>query len=122
MADKRIFDVFVCQCTELGHQFVIEFYDDSDAFLSTVKTDDLNWIMGVTLSVHLCHYFGFWKRMWLAIRYVFGQTRSYDAYDCIEIRHDDLERLAMIFQNAANYIADKKRDPSLADGSMEAAK
>jgi hypothetical protein len=44
-------------------------------------------------SVYLHHYQSFLKRIWIAIKYVFGYRSKYGHWDCFIMQPKDAERL-----------------------------
>lgn len=44
-------------------------------------------------EVYLNHYQNFFKRIWIAIKYVFGYQCKYGHFDCFIMRSDDAQRL-----------------------------
>lgn len=74
-------ELFICNCNSVGHNFIIQLDEYEDNF-------------ELVLSVHLNNYLTFWKRIYVAIRYIFGYTASdYGHYDCVLIKRDDVSRL-----------------------------
>jgi len=37
----------------------------------------------VYMETHLYNYMGFWKRIWVAIKYIFGYRSRYGDFDCL---------------------------------------
>lgn len=44
-------------------------------------------------SVYLNQYRHFWKRIWVAVKYVFGYRSKYGHWDCFLLRPEDADRL-----------------------------
>jgi hypothetical protein len=44
-------------------------------------------------EVYLCHYFNFFKRLWVALKYVFGYKCKYGHWDCFILNNKDAQRL-----------------------------
>ena len=56
----------------------------------------------VYTSTFIRHWRPWWKRVWVAMKYVFGYTSKYGHFDCTIIRFDDLERLQELISAARN--------------------
>jgi hypothetical protein len=50
----------------------------------------------LNINVELNHYLGFWKRLWLAIKYTFGYLSRYGHYDTMSVRYEDVPRMKAI--------------------------
>lgn len=71
-------EYFDCSCTDAGH--VIRFqYDEEDNEL---------W-----LSVQMRQWRGFWKRLWVAFKYVLKLPSLYGHWDCWVLEFTDAQRL-----------------------------
>lgn len=46
--------------------------------------------------VFLHQYRGFWKKLWMAIRYVFGYKSKFGHWDCFILRPEDAPRLRVL--------------------------
>lgn len=69
----------------------LECYCGNDNHLAKFQRDrEYNEL---TLSVQLNQYRGFWKRVWVAIKYVLKIEPKYGHWDCLSIREVDVERL-----------------------------
>ena len=44
-------------------------------------------------SVYLHQYRGFWKRVWVAIKYVFGYNCKYGHWDCFSANEEKIKEL-----------------------------
>ncbi len=44
-------------------------------------------------SVFLCQYRSFFKRVWVAVKYVFGYKCKHGHWDCTMLRPEDADRL-----------------------------
>lgn len=75
-------ELFVCDCGDISHQFVVSWCpDDSDY-------NDLMYF-----EIHLNQTKGFWKRLWIAIQYVFGHRSNFGAFDEILLNKHSAKRL-----------------------------
>ena len=62
-----------CTCLSPEHQMVLGFYTDEE--------DELDKELYVTF--YLSQWRSFFKRVWVAVRYVFGYKSRYGEWDCI---------------------------------------
>lgn len=70
--------VILCACHSDEHQLIYR-YDPEDKEIYT--------------SVYLHQYRGFWKRVWVGIRYMFGYQSKYGAWDSIHMGRDQIKIL-----------------------------
>ena len=75
-------ELYVCDCGDVSHQFIISWYPD-----------DEDWNDLLYFQVHLNQSNGFWKRLWDAIKYVFGFKCRFGAFDEILVNKHDAKRL-----------------------------
>lgn len=69
--------VVLCQCHSTEHHAMLS-WDDEDRL--------------VYLTVHLAPL-RFWRRLWHAVKYVFGKASRYGAYEELVLTHEDAEYL-----------------------------
>lgn len=67
-----------CQCSHFGHVVRLSF-DPNDG--------------DIHLEVRLGHVFPWYKRAWLALKYVLGRDVAYGHYDETLLREEDYDRL-----------------------------
>lgn len=72
--------LFICSCFSHEHQYIFT-YDQEDNM--------------IYVHPHLI-YRGFWRRLWVAIRYVFGYKCRFGAWDEFILDVDDVSRLKML--------------------------
>ena len=77
-------EYFECACRSDEHTIKFQLLD--------VGTDDRP-IYEVYTSVFLNRYGNIFKRIWVAIKYVFGYKCKYGHWDCWLLHDDDLDRL-----------------------------
>lgn len=81
MRGFEIEELFICQCGDPSHQFIIsadkETTEGACAFV----------------SVHLNREHNIFKRIWTAIKYVFGTRCIYGDFDEVIINPNDADRL-----------------------------
>lgn len=68
-------ELFISDCGDLSHQLILSIDDK------------------VTLYMHL-NKRPFYKRIWIALLYLFGKQSKYGAYEHIILNKDDCVRLA----------------------------
>lgn len=78
MDDLYVLHRFECTCTTFDHN--VRFEVDND--LGTIS-----------ISVPLNHWLPWWKRMWLAIKYIFAKTEKYGHYDTVELNPKDYGKI-----------------------------
>lgn len=49
-------------------------------------------------SVYLNQYRNVWKRIWVAVKYVFGYPSKYGHWDCFVMQPEDAERLKALLE------------------------
>lgn len=74
-------ELFICQCGDPSHQFIISSDKEFDS---------------IVVSVHLNRDHNIFKRMWNALRYVFGRRSIYGDFDEILINPEDAGRLQTV--------------------------
>lgn len=81
-------EIFVCSCGSLEHQ--VSFWWDEEA-----KT--------LYCEPHLVTHNSFFKRMWVAIKYVFGYTSRFGTWDSTIFEQDDLVKLNAFLRGYDRY-------------------
>lgn len=84
MRGFEIEELFICECGDPSHQFIIS------ADKETTEGPC------VFISVHLNREHNIFKRIWYAIKYVFGAKSIYGDFDEIIINPNDADRLQMV--------------------------
>ncbi len=69
-------EIIICECNSAEHQLI--FLTDEDDFYC---------------QVHLSTYHNFFKRCWIAIKYIFGYKCRYGNWDSIIISREDICKL-----------------------------
>lgn len=54
----------------------------------------------VYLDVQLNPTYSFFKRIWLAIKYILGYSKKYGHWDCTLIKYEDYDDIIALFQRA----------------------
>jgi hypothetical protein len=70
-------EVFICECHSLEHM-VAFWYDDFDK--------------NVHLEVHLTNR-GFFRRIWIGIKYIFGYKCRYGEWDSFIVKPNDAQKI-----------------------------
>ena len=74
-----------CQCSDFNH--VVRFaLDEADG--------------DILLETRLNAFEPWWKRAWIALKYVLGLPRTYGHYDCTLLREEDYELLGLLFERS----------------------
>lgn len=96
-------ELFVCSCSNLSHCLVVSLSDfnDGEPEKSWWPAEDA---VDLCFQVHLNNYLGFFRRLRLAIRYIFGYNGKYGAWDVVSFRLDDVERMRGILDKYENKI------------------
>lgn len=81
--NKSVNELFICQCYNTEHQLIFSYFpDDEDK--------------EVYVSVHLTPEYKIWKRIWMAIKYIFGYKSCYGHFDEFIFKKSDAERLQKV--------------------------
>ena len=90
--DKQ--ELFICACNSVEHQLIISYStDEKDGY--------------VYCSVHLKPERNIFKRIWKAIKYIFGHRSIYGDFDEFIFKSEDAGRL----QQVVNYLKfNKEKD------------
>lgn len=77
-------DYIDCQCQSADHviRFTIDEYPDEKPELY--------------IEVQLHQHRSFWKRLVLAVKYVFGQSAKYGYWDCTTLDYDSAQKLIVL--------------------------
>lgn len=73
--------IFICACHSFDHQIIFSVFEDD-----TLPPQ-------VIVTTHLKTYRNIFKRIWVAIKYVFGYKSRYGDWDEFIFNPDDLEDL-----------------------------
>jgi len=100
-------DLFLCDCGSIEHQIVFQVYDYSEGLTPDELTKwPIEERQAMSMSVFLNQYRGFFKRLWVAVKYVFGYKCRYGHFDCVILETKDAERMIKGLQG---YLALRKR-------------
>jgi len=87
-------ELFVCDCSDTAHQLVFQFWDfgkDGEELWRPAKEN-----ANLTVCVYLNQFHGFWARLWIGIKYIFGYRSKYGEFDVVNIRHEDVGRMVKL--------------------------
>ena len=79
-------EYFDCECSSSEHTLRFCYFEPykGDGFIEPAE---------LYAEIHLNQYRSFWKRIWVAIKYVFGYKCQYGHWDVWTLNHKDCERL-----------------------------
>lgn len=87
--DQSVNELFICQCCNTEHQLIFQYFpNDEDK--------------EVYVSVHLTPEYNIWKRIWMAIKYIFGYKYMYGHFDEFIFKKSDADKL----QKIVNFLKD----------------
>ena len=91
--DKQ--ELFICACNSVEHQLIMSYFADEED-------------REVYCSMHLKPERNIFKRIWKAIKYIFGHRSIYGDFDEFIFKQEDADRL----QQIADYLKTcKERKP-----------
>jgi len=71
-------ELFICECHCRSHQVIFQYDEDENELIC---------------HVHLNGYFGVFKRIFYAIKYICGYRTDYGHWDCVIFKKEDIPRL-----------------------------
>ena len=84
-SNESVNELFICQCYNTEHQLIFSYFPDVEE---------------VYVSVHLTPEYNIWKRIWTAIKYIFGYKCCYGHFDEFIFKKSDAEKL----QKVVNFL------------------
>lgn len=84
---KMDHELFICQCNNTEHQLIFSHFEDDED-------------REVYVSVHLTPEYSIWKRIWMAIKYIFGYKCRYGHFDEFIFKKSDADKL----QKVVNFL------------------
>lgn len=80
---------FECQCSSDEH--ILKFiYDEEDKELYT--------------TIYLSQYRNIFKRIWVAVRYIFGYKCKFGMWDCFLFKNEDIKELSELLKKIKRRI------------------
>lgn len=87
--DNDIQDILICKCFNHDHQIGVQVLEEGD-------TKDVIFIPYLTTHLNV------FKRIWVAIKYVFKSKDFYRAFDSVILKDEDRQKLATYLKNKEN--------------------
>ena len=84
---KTVDEVFICKCYNTEHQLIFSYFTDEKE---------------VYVSVHLIPEYNIFRRIWKAIKYIFGHRSIYGHFDEFIFKPEDADKL----QSIVNFLKD----------------
>jgi len=84
-------EVLICECSSVEHQIVFTYCSEEREDITGIEGAIYEDCMDV--SIHLTEYNGFFKRIWVAIKYIFGYRSRYGDWDTFLMNPEDADRL-----------------------------
>lgn len=85
-----------CDCYYPEHGLRMTYFDDDDDY-------------GLIIEVHLTTYKNFFKRIWVALRYVFGYRCRYGEWDEVIVQPESAQEIAQFLTKYADSKGDCER-------------
>ena len=85
---------FECDCGSYMHNLRIVWFQDE-------WMKERNFDKELYIDIHLNHYQPFWKRCWIALRYIF-KKEVVGAYDCVTLDYKTAIELKDFLQETIN--------------------
>ena len=79
-------EIIVCECESVEHQIIFAYFPEYE--------DDRE----VYMSIYLHPTYGFFRRLWAAIKYIFGHRSIYGHFDDVIISQKDSHKLVKILK------------------------
>lgn len=88
-------EYFECVCSSDEHTLKFVLDEECDDIMD----------LEIWTSVFLDQYQPWWKRIWVAIKYIFGYKSRYGHWDCFIMRREDVDRMQLLLENFKNIEA-----------------
>lgn len=82
--DKPVFKYFKCECHDPNHNFVVEYDPEYKEF---------------AVQIHMSHFAGFFRRLWIAFKYVFKIGTTFDHYSSVHLTEEQVKELKSFLDN-----------------------
>lgn len=93
-------ELFLCYCNSVDHQIIFQLWDYASNEKEMLLFPPEENLM-VEIEVHLPDT-TFWRRLWYAVRYVFGRKSNYGAWDVAELNYEATGRFIEALQRYRN--------------------
>lgn len=80
-SNNSVNELFICECRNVEHQLIFSYFPEDNE---------------VYMAVHLIPEYNIWKRIWIAIKYIFGYKSIYGHFDEFIFDKSDADRLQKI--------------------------
>lgn len=90
-------ELFICECCDVNHQFVVTHFDDEDEIFISIKLTRGR----------------FFERIWHAIKYVFGLPCKYGDFEEVILGTDSMKRLADILNKKIKNNEERNKNANL---------
>lgn len=98
-------ELFLCECGSAEHQIIFQTYDFSEGMTPETLTEwPVEERQAFSITIFLNQYRGFFKRLWVAIKYLFGYKCRYGDFDTIMLGTEDAERMVKSLQGYLNLV------------------
>ena len=85
-----------CECKSMEHMFCFVYFEDAK------KHIDPHWSDELYLEVQMISNKEWYKRVWAAIKYVFGHTSNYGHWDSASISPEEAVRMVELLNRFIN--------------------
>lgn len=79
-------ELIICKCENIEHQIVFSYFSDDDGAKE------------IYMTIHLSPEYNIFKRIWKAIKYIFGYRSMYGHFDEVVIDQKDSYKLVQLLQ------------------------
>lgn len=80
-ANEQVRELFICNCGSVEHQFLISYWNDHEGWDETY------------VEIHLTKQWPIWRRIVLAVKYIFGYQCRYGAFQEVVLHPDQVREL-----------------------------
>ena len=99
-------EIFICDCSDIGHHIIWQLWDfgkDGELYRPASCNCELS------LAVDLNYNHTFFKRVWMAIKYIFGYRSKYGHYDTMNVRYEDVPRMIALLEEFRGKVEEYKK-------------
>lgn len=76
-------ELLICKCYSPEHQVLFRWFDDDEeVYMEVLLNPEYKW----------------WKRVWIAIKYIFGYKCKYGMFDEVILNKEDVPKLEKIVE------------------------
>lgn len=104
-------DFFICDCGSLEHNLVFQMSDYTEDMTPEQLAEwPIEERQMMTVHVNLHQYRGFFKRLWVAIKYLFNYKCRYGHFDCIILEPQDAQHMIERLQKYLSLVERWKQE------------